>query len=197
MRQHRLNVILLGVLILMLGVLAAFYIWFFGFRNSSSSSDTDTNTANSTTENETATNNTSANTTNTPNNTPNNTTSNATNNTTTTNTTPTKGTSSTSGNITVTTPAANATIQKTFTVSGFAKVFENVVQILVKDSKGVVLLETYVNTDAADVGKTGTFKKTLTLEKDPTTKKGTIQFFTSDAATGAQDDLISVSVNFQ
>jgi hypothetical protein len=178
----------------MLGLLVAFYIWFFGFRNNNSLSGTDNDTANSTTENESVTNNnTSANITNTS----NNTTNNATNSNTTTNTTPTKGTSSTSGNITVTTPAANATIQKTFTVSGFAKVFENVVQILVKDSKGVVLLETYVNTDAADVGKTGTFKKTLTLEKDPTTKKGTIQFFTSDAATGAQDDLISVSVNFQ
>lgn len=189
MRQHRLNVILLGLLVLMLLGLAGFYVWLFGFRGATSE-----NTSNNTvsTEENTITNatNNATNTTNTTNNTTN--TSNTTNTT-----VPSKGTSSTSGNVTVTVPVAGAKIGTTFTVTGFAKVFENVVQIRVRDNKGVILLETFVNTNAPDVGKTGTFSKSLTLEKTPTDKKGKIEFFTSNEATGAEEDKVSVSVNFQ
>lgn len=174
----------------MLIALVAFYVWFFALRNP----DTTTNNTNA------AENNTTANVqvaNNTTNNTSSNTTNNTSNTTNTTNTTPSKGSSSTSGNITVTAPSANATVGKTFTVSGFAKVFENVVQVRVKDNKNVILLETFVNTNAPDVGKTGTFSKSLTLEKTATDKKGKIEFFTSNEATGAEEDKVSVPVNFQ
>lgn len=188
MRQHRLNVILLGMLVLILVALVAWYIWFFAFRNADETGTT--NQANNmNAENVVNT----SNTTNATNNTTNSSnTTNTTNNTTNT----TKGTSSTSGNITVTSPVASAVIGESFTVAGFAKVYENVVQVRVKDDKGVVLLETFVTTDASDIGKTGAYKKTLTLEQEPTDTKGKIEFFTSDAATGEEQDKVIVSVKF-
>lgn len=190
MRQHRLNVIVLGFLVLMLMALAAFYIWFFAFRGSdATNSNSETNTQ--VVEDNTLSTNSTNNTANKTNSTTNSTNAVA-NNT----TTPSKGSSSASGNITVTSPAVGTRVGKTFTVSGFAKVFENVVQLRVSDSKGVVLLETFVNTNAPDVGKTGTFTKSLTLEKNPTTSKGKIEFFTSNEATGAEEDKISVAVTF-
>ncbi len=190
MRQHRLNILLLVVLVLFLLAIVGWYFWYtFLYVRSGSPTNTN-NTETTVNEVENVTNTTSNSTTNTTTNTPtNNTVSNNT-------TTETRNETSTSGNITVSLPKANATLGKTFTVSGYAKVFEGVVKVRVKDDKGNILLSTYVTTNAPDTGRTGTFQKSLSLEKTSTSKKGTIEFFTTDEAKGGERDVVSIAVNF-
>lgn len=70
----------------------------------------------------------------------------------------------TSQNIKVLQPISYQTIGKTFTVTGSARVFENVVSIrLSKTANKNVLLTTTVMAQSPDVGQFGTFTKMLDL----------------------------------
>lgn len=136
---------------------------------------------------------------NATNSTATNTTSSNTTVTNSTNTTPTQsgGKSSSSGNITLSTPKSGDVLTQTFTVSGYARVFENVVNIRVKDDAGKVLYSDFATANSPDVGKTGPFSKSITLKTLPASKKGKVEVYDISAANGKEIDLISVAVTFK
>jgi len=106
-------------------------------------------------------------------------------------------TSSKSGNVTVTVPKANAEVASTISVSGYANVFENIVQIRVKDADGNILLDTFTSTNAPNAGKTGTFKTQVQLTEKSATKEGTLDVYTVSPKDGSEQDLVSVPIVFK
>lgn len=169
-------VFLLVCLIILLGVTIAGAAWFFVLQPDAVKSNSTQTTTN------TSTNNTATNTTH------------STTNTTTSNND--GGKSSTSGNVTVTTPADGDEVATVFNVEGFANVFENVINLRVKDDKGNILAETHGDVLSEDTGKTGPFLVRMILDKEPATKKGTLQVFTYSAKDGSEQDMVEIEVTF-
>ncbi len=100
-------------------------------------------------------------------------------------------------NIVVTSPLENDTVPSTsLKVSGQARVFENVVQIRLKEKSGKLLAQTIVEAKSPDVGQFGPFEKTLTYAK-PTDKQGVLEVFTLSAKDGSEIDKVVININFQ
>jgi hypothetical protein len=104
--------------------------------------------------------------------------------------------SSTSGNITLSAPAANSTIGNPVTISGRARVFENALVIRVRDQDGRILAEKSVMANAPDVGQFGPYSISLTYLK-PSGTRGTVEAFDYSAKDGAEIDKVTIPVNFK
>lgn len=105
--------------------------------------------------------------------------------------------SSKSGNVTVMEPQLEEDLEYTFTITGFANVFEGTVMIRVKDANGKVLKETFTTAESSDIGKTGPFEVTVTLDEAPETETGTVEVYTESPKDGSEQDLVEVEVTFE
>lgn len=94
-------------------------------------------------------------------------------------------------NITVATPEANEIVQKTFTVSGTARVFENVLNYRVKDEKGMIIAEGYSMADAPDIGQFGPYSFSVDATKAMGTKL-TLQVFSESAKDGTDINVVTI-----
>ena len=100
-----------------------------------------------------------------------------------------------SGNIMVSSPKANSTAGNSVTISGNARVFENVVNYRVLDGKGVVLAEGTTLATPPDIGQFGPFSVTPTWNT-PKTITGTIEVFSTSAKDGSVINLVKIPVGF-
>lgn len=100
-----------------------------------------------------------------------------------------------SENIYVSAPAPDQTVTSPVTVSGQARVFENVVNIRLRDEDGRILAETYTTADAPDIGQFGPFSISLSFDA-PTGTTGTIEVFQQSARDGSETDTVSIPVRF-
>ncbi len=104
-----------------------------------------------------------------------------------------------SQNITVTSPKANEQVSQLFTVTGRARVFENVVMVRLKEKlSGKVVGEVPVTTNATDMGQYGDFDTGIQLN-DPNLRVGTefiVEVFQYSAKDGAEIDKVSIPVTF-
>lgn len=105
-----------------------------------------------------------------------------------------------SENIQVTSPKAGEYIQDTFVVKGKARVFENVVNIRLREKlSGKIYGETTAMTDAKEAGTFGEFQKGIQLT-DPNLKSGSdfvIEVYQSSAKDGSEIDKVSIPVKFK
>lgn len=104
-----------------------------------------------------------------------------------------------SQNITVTSPKANDQISQLFTVTGRARVFENVVMIRLKDKlSGQIYGEIPATTNAQDMGQYGDFSAGIQLS-DPNLRVGAefvVEVFQYSAKDGSEIDKVSIPVTF-
>lgn len=98
-----------------------------------------------------------------------------------------------SGNIVVNSPISNSSVGSIFVVKGSARVFENVVNYRVTDTKSNILLEGNVLAKAKDVGQFGDFNFTVS----GLTGKGQIilQVFDYSAKDGSEIDKVTIPLN--
>lgn len=99
-----------------------------------------------------------------------------------------------SKNITVQTPARNASIKSPVTISGQAKVFEATVQIRIKDASNITLAEKTVQ--AAEGQKMSPYSAQIKYKK-PTRSNGTIEVFEKSAKDGSEINKVAVPVTFK
>jgi len=101
-----------------------------------------------------------------------------------------------SKNITVSSPMENQTVSGSFTISGTARVFENVVSIRVTDTTTKkVLLQTTAYATAPDAGQFGPFALRFDIPK--TVKAGDIirvEVYQASPKDGSEVDTVSVLV---
>jgi hypothetical protein len=98
-----------------------------------------------------------------------------------------------SANITVSSPTANSTVSLPFSVTGSARVFENVVNIAIKDSAGGVIYHANAEAKSPDVGQFGPFTHSVAfLEKSPANGAATLEVYWSSPKDGSPLDTVSV-----
>ncbi len=102
---------------------------------------------------------------------------------------------STSGNIAVSSPAANATIGLPLVFVGKARVFESVFNYRLLDTNGDELVTGHAMSNAPDMGEFGYFTVTTSYNK-PNGTTGTLEVFAYSAKDGSVIDLVSVPVVF-
>ncbi len=101
-------------------------------------------------------------------------------------------------NITITSPMNGATVSRKFTISGQARVFENVLQVRVTNKKtNTVLMTQKVMSDAPDTGLFGPYSYAVTLPQ--TVQSGDqliVEAFQYSAKDGSEIDNTTVVVTF-
>jgi len=100
-----------------------------------------------------------------------------------------------SENISVTAPAPYARITSPVAVSGEARVFENVVNVRLRDEDGRVLADTFTTADAPDIGQFGPFSISLSFDA-PTGTVGTLEVFWQSPRDGSETDTVTIPVRF-
>ncbi|HET7713042.1 MAG TPA: Gmad2 immunoglobulin-like domain-containing protein [Patescibacteria group bacterium] len=100
-----------------------------------------------------------------------------------------------SNNIKVTSPRPNEIIGMSFTISGQARVFENVVSFRVKDKLGNILVAGTANAASPDTGQFGEFSKQVTVTTS--SSSGTVEVFQASAKDGSDQDLVAIPVLFR
>lgn len=99
-------------------------------------------------------------------------------------------------NIVVTSPKTDESIERPITITGKARVFENVVSYRVKDEDGFVLVSGSTTYESEDVGEFGEFTVT-TNYLEPKSAKGTVEVYNASAKDGSDENLVSVPVMFE
>ncbi len=95
-------------------------------------------------------------------------------------------------NIAVFSPAPNAEVSLPFKISGQARVFENQLNVRVKDSAGKIIYNDNVYANSPDMGQFGLFEKEITqLDNLPADKKIIIEALWFAPKDGAELDLIA------
>ncbi len=107
----------------------------------------------------------------------------------------TQSVTSTSGNMTVTSPTANEIIGLPLVIKGSARVFESTFNYRLLDTDGTLLTEGAAMTNAPDVGEFGNFTVTTSYDT-PTGTVGTLEVFDYSAKDGAVIDLVTFPVKF-
>ncbi|MBI4457453.1 GerMN domain-containing protein [Candidatus Uhrbacteria bacterium] len=97
-------------------------------------------------------------------------------------------------NIVLEVPVEGAALAERFAVSGRARVFENNVEIEVKDADGKVLLKTFT-TAVGEAGQFGRFETELALP-DQQPGEGTVEVYWTDVSDGTTRDRIIRKVIF-
>lgn len=101
-----------------------------------------------------------------------------------------------SENIFVDEPEPYETVSSPVTVSGDARVFENVVSLRVLDGDGSVLAETFTTANSADIGLFGPFEIDVVFDP-PSFNTGTIEIFEESARDGSDTFKVSIPVSFR
>lgn len=113
-----------------------------------------------------------------------------------------------SGNIIVTSPMPNSLVKSPVTISGKARVFENVVSIRLEGSKGEVLVRTTAYAKASDVGSPsrkasadqgqfGEFSAPLYFYPPTPPSSGVLKVFVISTKDGKEEDVISIPLRFR
>jgi hypothetical protein len=101
-----------------------------------------------------------------------------------------------SGNITVSMPVAGQAVERVFTLSGQARVFENVVSLRIRNKKtGKVYVQSTTMADANDVGQFGAYTYIVRLPDD--VKNGEeleVMVFQNSAKDGSEIDVVRIPV---
>lgn len=98
-------------------------------------------------------------------------------------------------NIVVNNPSWNQTISSPITVSGQARVFENTVNIRLRNSNNKILAETFTTAQSPDIGLYGPFSKNI-IFTPPGTSTGFFEIFTQSAKDGSEIDKVITLVKF-
>jgi hypothetical protein len=101
-----------------------------------------------------------------------------------------------SPNIVLYGPKAEEEIGLPVEIKGIARVFENNLNVRVKDGQGNILVETFTTANSPDMGKYGAFKINLNYA-EPKTETGTIEAFDYSAKDGSVENLTSVPIKFK
>lgn len=99
-------------------------------------------------------------------------------------------------NIEVTAPTQNQKIGTKLFISGRARVFENVVNYRVKDTRGTILKEGSMTAASPDVGQFGEYSIEVTYQK-PTTQYGVVEVYWLSPKDGSEIDKQIVYVEFE
>ena len=97
-------------------------------------------------------------------------------------------------NIVVFVPKEDAAVGLSFDVEGKARVFENVVNIKLKDKNGKILFRGTANAQSPDMGEFGLFRaeiKYATLQME-----GTLEVFESSAKDGSEINKVVIPLKF-
>lgn len=105
-----------------------------------------------------------------------------------------------SENIIVTAPVINERVSDTFTVSGKARIYDNVLSIRVKHTlNGKVFLTDSIYTNAKDGSQFGDFSYTATIQGDSSLRSGdnlVLEVFEFSPKTGNETDTVSIPLKF-
>ncbi|MEK7167546.1 MAG: DUF333 domain-containing protein [Patescibacteria group bacterium] len=97
------------------------------------------------------------------------------------------------GNIIVFSPIKNSTVNLPFKVSGQARVFENQLNLRIKDVKGNILLEKQLMSTSPEMGIFGDFETEITaLDKQPEGEDILVEVLDFSAKDGSEIDLVSI-----
>lgn len=99
-------------------------------------------------------------------------------------------------NITITSPTPGESISSPVRVAGQARVFENTLQVRVKDAQGRVLVQRTVMAESPDIGQFGPYEAELVFQR-PLTPEGVVEAFQFSAKDGSEIDTVSVPVVFE
>jgi hypothetical protein len=99
-------------------------------------------------------------------------------------------------NIIMNQPAWNSAIQSPITVSGQARVFENTVNIRVRNANDRILADTFTTASAADIGQFGNFERSVSFTA-PGTSTGYVETFSISAEDGSEINKVITLVRFQ
>lgn len=100
-----------------------------------------------------------------------------------------------SENITVSSPKAQDVIKRPVTITGTARVFENVVSYRIKDSDGFVLVSGSTTYEAEDTGEFGEYTIT-TNYLEPKGETGVVEVYNASAKDGSDENVVRVPVKF-
>jgi hypothetical protein len=99
-------------------------------------------------------------------------------------------------NIVVDTPTEGARIGLPLSVSGRARVFENTLNLRLKNANNKILLEDVLTADSPDIGLYGSFVKSLSYP-EPLTERGTLEFFAYSPKDGSEIEKVIINVRFE
>ena len=89
----------------------------------------------------------------------------------------------------------NDAIASPVTISGQARVFENTVNIRVRNSASKILASTFTTAQSPDIGQYGAFSKSISFST-PGTATGFVEVYTLSAKDGSEIDKVITLVKF-
>ncbi|MFA5021942.1 MAG: DUF333 domain-containing protein [Patescibacteria group bacterium] len=96
-------------------------------------------------------------------------------------------------NITVFLPQKDSEVTLPFTVSGLARVFENIINLRLKTNDGTVLFEAFATAQSPDIGQFGEFEKEIdNLKQLPNDQDVTLEVFWYSPKDGTEIDKVSL-----
>lgn len=98
-------------------------------------------------------------------------------------------------NIIVTQPRPNTDVGLPLTISGEARVFENSVNIRLRNASGTELVEVVTTATATSTGQYGAFTASVTYPA-PGTQTGTVEVFTLSAQDGSEIEKVIIPITF-
>jgi len=96
-------------------------------------------------------------------------------------------------NIKVSEPKSNQEVTFPFKVTGEARVFENVLNVRLKDSKGTVLFEDFETANSPDMGIFGPFEENINyLLKEPESQDVILEVYWLSPKDGSEIDMVTI-----
>ncbi|MFQ3543811.1 LysM peptidoglycan-binding domain-containing protein [Halobacillus rhizosphaerae] len=102
----------------------------------------------------------------------------------------------TSRNILVTRPLPGAVVTNNQRVSGYARVFEAVVNYQLRDSNGVIVTNERFATTSEGAPAYGSFSAELPFDRHPTSDSGELRVYSRSPKDGSIQDLVKIKVYF-
>lgn len=99
-------------------------------------------------------------------------------------------------NIIVTAPKVDTRVGLPLLVSGQARVFENTLNLRLKNANGKTLVEDFATANSPDLGQYGSFEKSLTYPLAET-ERGSLEVFAYSPKDGSEIDKIIIPVYFE
>jgi hypothetical protein len=108
--------------------------------------------------------------------------------------------SSVMANIVLSQPKDGDNVSKQFTIKGMARVFENVLQVRVKNQRtNAVYLKQNIEANSSDVGQFGDFSYNVNLSNQTDLRvndKLSVEAFQNSAKDGSEIDITSITINY-
>lgn len=101
-----------------------------------------------------------------------------------------------SANVTIVSPLPNQRVASPLTVTGQGRVFENVMQVRLKDAAGKILVQLKTETMSPDAGLFGPYSATVTFAT-PSPATGTLEAFSYSPKDGSEINKVSIPVRFR